>query len=132
MFAVDYTTGAIEMNIGDTGSFQVEAHRSDDEAWTDDDVATFTVRNASGEDVIVRDYGLNDQELGNGIIAIEFQNHDTDELPAGSYTWEIRYVVNALYDADGNVVDGDIVRTPGVDGKGNPMNLTLKSVMRDI
>lgn len=132
MFAVDYTTGAIEMNIGDTGSFQVEAHRSDGEDWTDDDVATFTVRNGAGEDVIVRDYGLNDQTLGNGIIAIEFQNHDTDQLPAGGYTWEIRYVVNALYNAAGQVVDGDIVRTPGVDGNGNPMNLTLKSVMRDI
>ena len=43
MFNVDYSTGAIEMNVGDTGSFQIAATRSDDEPWTGDDVATFTV-----------------------------------------------------------------------------------------
>lgn len=132
MFAVDYTTGAIEMNVGDTGSFQIEAHRSDEEPWTDDDIATFTVRNAAGEDVMKRNYTLTDSTLGNGVIGIEFQNSDTDGLPPGSYTWEMRFVVNALYDSGGNVVDGDIVRTPGADGKGEPMSLVLKSVMRDI
>ena len=132
MFSVDYTTGAIEMNVGDTGSFQIQAVRDDSEPWTEDDVATFTVRNASGTDVIVRNYSLVNDELGNGVIAIEFQNSDTDQLPAGSYSWEMRYVINALYDDDGRVVDGDIVRTPGVNGKGEPMNMTLKAVYRDI
>ena len=132
MFNVDYSTGAIEMNVGDTGSFQIAATRSDDEPWTEDDVATFTVRNNAGEDVITRNYALNDDTLGNGVISIEFQNSDTDQLPAGTYSWEMRYVINALYDASGRVVDGDIVRTPGVDGKGNPMSMTLKSVYRDI
>jgi len=132
MFRVDYETGAIEMNVGDTGSFQIAAARDDGEQWTDDDVALFTVRDGSGADIITRTYGLNDVELGNGVIGIEFQNSDTDQLAAGSYTWEMRYVVNPLYDENGKVVDGDIVRTPGVDGLGNPMNLTLKAVYRDI
>jgi hypothetical protein len=131
MFNVDFNTGAIEMNAGDTGSFEIAAVRSDGEPWTADDVATFTVRNAAGEDILLRDYSLVG-ELGNGIIGIEFQNSDTDDLAPGAYSWEMRYVVNALYDSSGELVDGDIVRTPGADGKGNPMTLTIKSVMRDI
>jgi hypothetical protein len=133
MFDINYTTGAITLNRGDTGSFLLEAHRDDQVDWTEDDRAVFTVRNGAGDIVIGREYRLDDDEgLGNGIVLIEFHNSDTDELPAGAYSWEVRYVVNVYRDSDGAIVDGDIVRTPGMDGKGNPMSMTLNSVLKDI
>lgn len=131
MFSVNYETGAITMNIGDTGSFQVEAHRDDDVSWTEYDRATLTVKRSDGVIVLERDYGLADDELGNGVIGIEFQNNDTDTWDPGTYTWEIRYVVNPYY-ADGRIASGDIVRTPGIDGNGEPMPMLLKPVYRDI
>lgn len=127
MFRVNYETGEIVMNVGDTGSFEVKGERDDQTAWTDDDRAVFTVRNAAGENVITRVYGLNDDELGNGVILIEFHNDDTDHLDPGNYSWELRYVVNPYYDGE-TIVDGDIVRTPGADGNGDPMPITLKGV----
>ncbi len=133
MFEVNYTTGAITMNRGDTGSFTLTAHRDDQVDWTEDDRAVFTVRNGAGANVIEREYRLDDDEgLGNGVILIEFHNSDTDELPAGTYSWEMRYIVNAYYDEDDHIIDGDIVRTPGIDGKGNTMSLTLNNVLKDI
>lgn len=127
MFRVNYETGEIVMNVGDTGSFEVKGERDDLTPWTDDDRAVFTVRNAAGENVITRVYGLNDEELGNGVILIEFHNGDTDDLDPGSYSWELRFVVNPYYDGE-TIVDGDIVRTPGADGNGDPMPMTLKGV----
>lgn len=133
MFRIDTETGAIELNVGDTGSFELEAHRDDDTDWTEDDRAVFTVRSAAGANVIERLYRLDDDEgLGNGVILVELHNDDTDDLAAGAYTWEVRFVVNPYYDTDGRIIDGDIVQTPGIDGNGNPMTLTLKSVQADI
>lgn len=133
MFKVDYTTGAITMSVGDTGSFQVEAHRDDETDWTEDDRATLTIKNAEGSIVLERDYRLDDDEgLGNGVIGIEFQNSDTDTWNPGIYSWEMRYIVNPYYDSNGKIIDGDIVRTPGIDGGGDPMPMILKAVYRNI
>ena len=89
MFDVNYDTGAITMNVGDTGSFEVEATRDDQETWTDDDRAVFTIKNAAGETVIERIYTLNNDDTGNGVLLIEFHNGDTDGLEPGAYTWEL-------------------------------------------
>lgn len=132
MFNVNYETGEITMNVGDTGSFEVEAHRDDGVDWTADDRATLTIRDNQGNSVLERDYALDSEELGNGVIGIEFRNADTDDWEPGSYTWEMRYVVNPYYDEDDKIIDGDIVRTPGVNGNGEPMPMTLKQVYRDI
>ena len=131
MFDVNYDTGAITMNVGDTGSFEVEAVRDDSELWTENDRAVFTIRNASGETVVERIYTLDNDDTGNGVLLIEFHNGDTDQLEPGSYTWELRFVVNPYYDG-GTIVDGDIVQTPGIDGLGEPMPMTLKAVQADI
>ena len=127
MFRVNFETGEIVMNVGDTGCFEVKGEREDLLPWTDDDRAVFTVRNAAGDNVITRVYGLNDEELGNGVVLIQFHNNDTDGLEPGSYSWELRFVVNPYYDGD-TIVDGDVVRTPGADGNGDPMPMTLKGV----
>ena len=132
MFSVNFDTGAITMNVGDTGSFELEAHRDDGTDWTEDDRAVFTVRGATGANVMERVYRLDDVELGNGVILVELHNDDTDNLTPGTYSWEVRFVVHPYYSADGQIIDGDIVQTPGINGRGDPMSLTLKSVLADI
>ena len=133
MFAVDSTSGAIEMNKGDTGAFLVAGERDDSVDFTSDDRAVFTVKNSNGEILIERIYHLDDDDgLGNGVFLVEFHNNDTDWMDAGSYTYEGRFVVHPYYDAGGKIDDGDIVWTPGIDGNGNPIPMTLKSVQADI
>lgn len=132
MFAVDATTGTVEMNVGDTGAFLIAGARDDETAFTADDRAVFTIKNSTGEIVIERIYELDDENLGNGVFLVEFHNNDTDHLDPGPYTYEVRWVVNPYYDTNGKIVNGDIVRTPGIDGKGNPLPMTLKAVQADI
>lgn len=132
MFAVDPSNGMIEMNVGDTGSFELIGARDDGDLFTEYDRAVFSIKNQAAEMVIERVYALDNDELGNGHVLIQFNNADTDHLIPGSYTWEVRFVVNPYYDTSGRIVDGDIVSTPGIDGKGNPMPMTLKAVQADI
>ena len=132
MFSVDYDTGAIVISKGDTGSFELEVIREDREAWGENDRAVFTVNNGAGETVIERIYRLDSETPGNGIIVVEFHNSDTDQLDPGGYTWEIRLVDGIYTDDDGKIIDGNFIRTPGIDGSGDPMPLTIKSVQAQI
>lgn len=119
---------AVTMHCGDTGSYRVAAARSSGEPFGADDRALFTVRNASGENVIEREYVLDDDEvLGNGVIRIEYKNADTDDLAPGQYSTEIRYIINP-YRENGKIVDGDVVRTPAV----LKSTLTLIGVIREV
>ena len=124
-FRVDFETGDIKMNRGDTGSFWVHASRKSEEAWTADDRMLFTVKNGQGEIVMQRIYRLDDQwGQGDGFVLIEFHNDDTDQWETGTYNMERRYDVNPRWEGtapDGRCVDaltasarmieGDIVRT---------------------
>ena len=131
MFVVNGETGAVEMNVGDTGAWFVDAERDDDVPFTADDRAILTIQNQSGETVLERVYGLADDGLGNGTILIQLDNDATDDWDPGSYSYELRYVVNP-YSIDGEIRTGDIVDTPGTDGKGDPIPMTLKKVQKDI
>ena len=131
MFSLTPETGLIELNLGDTGSIELEAHRDDGEDWTEDDKAVFIVKNGD-ETVIERTYDLDDDELGNGVLLIEFHSNDTKDLKPGTYSWEVRFFVNPYYDDDDNIVGGDIVDTPGISGDGKPMTLVLDAVLKDI
>lgn len=131
MFSLTPETGLIELNVGDTGSVEVEGHRDDGEAWTEDDRAVFTVK--GGDTIVIeRTYALDSDTLGNGVILIEFHSNDTKDLKPGSYTWEIRWFANPYYDEDDNIVGGDIVDTPGINGDGKPMPFVLNAVQKDI
>lgn len=124
-FQVDFETGDIKMNRGDTGSFWVHAARKSEEQWTEDDRMLFTIRNGQGEIVLQRFYRLDDQwNQGDGFVLIEFHNDDTDTWETGQYTVERRYnvaprwngtapagrCVNAMT-AGVRMIEGDIVRT---------------------
>ena len=98
-FQVDYNTGDIKMNAGDTGSFKVHASRSNGDNWTENSRMLFTVKSPNGEIVMQRIYRLDDQyELGDGYVLIEFHNDDTDEWDAGTYSIERRYDVTPIWD----------------------------------
>ena len=127
MFAVDSTSGSIEMNVGDTGAFLVAGTRDDGEDFTEDDRAVFTIKNSNGEIVMMRLYSLdNDDDIGNGVFLVEFHNNDTDTWDPGQYNTELRFdvdptwdggpvptgrCVNALSSGVPHMIEGPVVRT---------------------
>ena len=130
MFLVEELTGAVTLNQGDTGSYEIEAERDDGEPWTEYDRMTWCLK--MGDDVILeRVYRLDnpdeDDTLANGVVRIEFTNAQTKALSPGSYTWEPRFMIGA-YMADGRVISGNGVDTPGLDGQGEPMPFNVKPV----
>lgn len=132
MFRVNEEDGTVTLNAGDTGSWFIDGSRDDEVPFTAADRAVFTVKDSQGEIVLERVFGLADADLGNGTIFIMLDNDDTDDWTPGTYTYEVRYVVNPYYDEDGKIISGDIVWTPGIDGEGNPIGMTVKPVQKYI
>lgn len=80
------------------------------------DRALFTVSDGGGEVKMRREL-----EIEDNVVTIEFVNSDTDSLPSGTYQWDIRFVMNPIYDSEsGEIMDGDEVNTPEL-----PMTLQL-------
>lgn len=141
-FQVDFETMDIKMNRGDTGSFKVSASREGGDAWTEDDRMLFTIRNAQGEILLQRIYRLDDAYgLGDGKVLIEFHNDDTDTWEPGSYSTELRFdvdpvwdgspipterCVNALLPGVPHMIEGPVVRTA------IQSQLTIEGVLGDI
>lgn len=109
MFSVDTDTGTISLSIGDTAAFSITASGYE---FDENDRALFTVKDATGTAVLERVYQLADESLGNGVFVVNINNSDTDELSAGTYSWDVRYVIAPYYDSDGRIIDGDQVITP--------------------
>lgn len=119
MFGVnDYT---ITLSRGDTGAIKFTADT--EYTFTEDDRALFSVKNAIGEVVKQSAYELDE----NKAFIVSFYNHDTDTLAAGTYSWDVRYIINPYYDASGNIIDGDQVITPR-----QPMALQLLQVVGEV
>lgn len=97
-FQVDLNTMDIHMNRGDTGSFKLKATRESGTAWTEDDRMLFTVKDGAGVIRMQRIYRLDDQwDLGDGVVLIEFHNDDTDDWEPGTYTTEVRFDVDPVW-----------------------------------
>ena len=126
MFVIDPNNSAITMHKGDTGAYYVNLTRSSGEAFGENDRALYTVK--QGANIIIeREYALNDETLGNGRFLIAFRNSDTDTLAAGSYSTEIRVVINPIR-SDGKIVDGDVVRTITA----SKSTLTILDVLKEV
>lgn len=124
-FQVNLETMDINMNRGDTGSFFVGSERASGTAWTADDRALFTIKDARGTIKLQRFYRLDDQwDVGDGVILIEFHNNDTDTWDPGQYSVELRFDVAPVWEGtppegrcedalatDARIVEGSIVRT---------------------
>lgn len=120
MFKVEGTT--ITLSRGDTGAFDVVATGY---TFDSDDRAVFAIRDGTGAVVIQRAY-----QMTNNKFTVEFANGDTDTLrPGASYTWDVRYVIDPVYDSSDPpvIVDGDQVITPKT-----PMRLELLAVVGEV
>ena len=111
----------ITLSRGDTGAIKFIADT--DHVFDSVDRALFSVKNAVGEVVKQLAFALDADKA----FVVTFYNHDTDTLPAGSYQWDVRYVIHPYYDDNGNIVDGDQVITPR-----QPMELQLLQVVGEI
>lgn len=119
MFDVDGYV--ITLSRGDTGAIKFTAQT--EHTFDAIDRALFSVKNAVGEMVKQLAYPLDEDKA----FVVTFYNHDTDTLPAGSYQWDVRYVIHPYYDDDGNIIDGDQVITPR-----QPMALQLLQVVGEV
>ena len=119
MFGVDGYV--ITLSRGDTGAIKFTADTEHD--FDSVDRALFSIKNAIGEMVKQQAYEIDE----NKSFVVSFFNSDTDNLAAGTYTWDVRYVIHPYYDTAGNIVDGDQVITPR-----QPMEMQLLQVVGEV
>ena len=128
-FAVAGTT--ITLTKGDTGSVKIRANKLVDEEgeevepfpFNPQDRCVFTIKNAVGAEIRRIQAELDEE----GAFVVQFTNSDTENLPAGNYPWDVRYVINPYYDESGRIVNGDQVITPR-----DPMTMTLKNPVGEV
>ena len=119
MFNVDGYV--ITLSRGDTGAIKFTA----DTTHTFDavDRALFSIKNAIGDVVKQQAFELDADKA----FVVSFFNSDTDKLSAGTYSWDVRYIIHPYYDAAGDIIDGDQVITPR-----QPMDLQLLQVVGEV
>jgi hypothetical protein len=115
----------IELSRGDTGALTVTANATlEGEPYTfgENDRALFSIKSGNGEIIMQKICPMVDNAF-----TVQFLNSDTDSLAPGSYSWDVRYVINPYYDDSGKMVNGDQVITPRA-----PMSLNLLTVVGDV
>lgn len=111
----------ITLSRGDTGAIKFTAETT--HTFTSDDRALFSIKNAVGEVVKQQAFPLDNEKA----FVVSFLNSDTDNLAAGAYTWDVRYIIHPYYDEYGKIVNGDQVITPNT-----PMQLNLLQVVGEV
>lgn len=111
----------ITLSRGDTGAIKFTANTTHD--FLSNDRALFSIKNAVGEVVKQQAFALDAEKS----FVVPFLNSDTDNLAAGAYTWDVRYIINPYYDTSGKIIDGDQVITPHT-----PMQLNLLTVVGEV
>lgn len=119
MFDVEGYT--IRLSRGDTGAIKINTDTAYD--FSENDRVLFSVKNALGEVVRQQAYPLEDDKS----FTVNFANSDTDSLPAGTFSWDIRYIINPYYDDQGVIISGDQVLTPKL-----PMEMILLQVVGEV
>lgn len=111
----------ITLSRGDTGAIKFTANT--EYTFESVDRALFSVKNAIGEVVKQSVFEIDE----NKSFTVPFFNSDTDSLAAGSYQWDVRYIIHPYYDSAGNIIDGDQVITPR-----QPMTMQLLQVVGEV
>lgn len=119
MFDVQNYT--ITLSRGDTGALRINTQT--EYTFDSDDRALFSIKNSIGEVVKQQAYAL-DENKG---FTVQFANSDTDDLAAGTFSWDVRYIIHPYYDSEGKIIDGDQVITPKT-----PMELQLLQVVGEV
>ena len=95
-FAYDTSNNQITMATGDTATITALV---DWDKVTAGDVILFAIfDNSTGEDKLCKPV-----EIVDGEAVIRLCNHDTRDIPAGRYKWNLRIVTDPVYDEGGNV-----------------------------
>lgn len=124
---IDKTNSSITMHKGDTGAYWVQLRKKGGGNFEEGDVALYTVKQGSVTK-IEREFPLNDDEgAGNGRFLIAFRNSDTDSWASGTYSTEIRVVLNPKKTYN-EVKDGDTVRTITA----SKSTITILDVLREV
>ncbi len=118
MFIVDPVTKKITLHKGDTGSvmYRVTGFDLDESAR-----AKWTMKNSKGEVVKWGVYPFTDNQF-----SVEFTNNETDTLPAGKYSYDVRIAKEPEFDEEGDIING-YIRTPE-----SPLIVELLPVVGDI
>lgn len=111
----------ITLSRGDTGAIKFTADT--DHTFDPVDRALFSIKNAIGEMVKQQAFEIDE----NKSFVVSFFNADTDNLAAGVYSWDVRYIIHPYYDDNGNIIDGDQVITPR-----QPMTMQLLQVVGEV
>ena len=98
MFSVNGTN--IRISRGDTGALRFPAtvkRKDTGEPYTfgERDRALFSIKSGNGQIVKQKSYPLVDNKF-----VVVFFNADTDNLNAGDYSWDVRYIINPYYEED--------------------------------
>ena len=105
MFEVDEESGQITLHRGDTGevTFTITGY----DLSNVNAVCLFSLKRNG---VVAKEqvYDLDEDQQ----FVVEFLNEDTDYLDPGTYEYDVRLVIDPVYDTDGNLVNGAVVRTP--------------------
>lgn len=105
MFVVNESTKAITLHRGDTGAVTITLTGYDFSNVTAR--AVFSVKN-SGTTVKEEICQIDE----NNQFTVEFANEDTDYLSPGTYEYDVRVVIDPVYDDDGKIINGSEVMTP--------------------
>ena len=111
----------ITLSRGDTGAIKFIADTT--HTFETEDRALFSIKNAVGEVVKQAAFEI---DLDKAFV-VTFFNADTDMLSAGTYSWDVRYIIHPYYDTAGKIIDGDQVITPN-----QPMDLQLLQVVGEV
>ena len=115
----------IELSRGDTGALTVKANATlegEPYVFGANDRALFSIKSGNGEIIMQKVC-----PMVNNAFTVQFLNADTDSLAPGSYSWDVRYVINPYYDDSGRMINGNQVITPRA-----PMSLNLLTVVGDV
>jgi len=96
---------SITITRGDTGLLTITTES--DHVFGEADRAVFTM---SRNGTVIKEQVLTPDM--DGRVQIEFANAETETWTPGSYSWDIRYVLDAVMDEQGRVTDGREVITP--------------------
>lgn len=118
MFIVDPTTKKITLHKGDTGTvvYRVSGFDLDESSR-----AKWTMKDSKGDVVKWGVFPFTDNQF-----SVVFANGDTDTLPAGKYSYDVRIAKEPVFDEEGDIIDG-YIRTPE-----SPLVVELLPVVGDI
>ena len=99
-FVFDTSTGNITLPRGDTGDINVRVNY---EELKEGDAILFAIFDKyTGKDLMIKAADIVD-----GVAHVRICNHDTRDIEAKSYSWQLRIVTNPARDENGNVIADD-------------------------